>query len=214
MEFGLALVRLHLGNVSSLGSFSLHGGFGEAGKLDLLMVLHSSDATFNNVDVESHAGAGTLIRQALAEQRREDAERGAHTLKGVAAQIGATALSVRAELLERALHETAPANDLAVLLEELDQGLSPLVLALGQALAASPAAAAATAAGPRADAQWPDVRQRLRTLLAEDDAASLDLFLHHEAQARAALGPAFGGLAAAIRAFDFGRALQLLDAAG
>jgi two-component system sensor histidine kinase/response regulator len=55
--------------------------------------------------VEDQGDAVQHIRKALLDDRRRDAERMAHTLKGLARQIAAGELANAAETLERAIHD-------------------------------------------------------------------------------------------------------------
>ena len=81
---------------------------------------------------ERYGTADSTIATALAERRREDAEREAHSLRGLAANMGAEALSEAADALERAIREHQPTEwPLAALTLELAQVISGLKTALG-----------------------------------------------------------------------------------
>ncbi|MEN9314483.1 MAG: hypothetical protein RIS35_876, partial [Pseudomonadota bacterium] len=166
------------------------------------------------------------IGSAISEGRWEDAERAAHTLKGVSAQIGADAIRDTALRLERALRSIAglqgagaaippgpamPPGDLAPLLTTLDRSLTPLLDAIREALG-QPASGS-----PRAEADqeaWPRLRERLAALLADDDAGTGEFVDANEALIRQALGPAQQDFMDAVRNFDFPRALERLRQAG
>ena len=71
---------------------------------------------------------------ALAEGRRPDAERHAHTLKGVAGSLGAHQLQHEAGEVEAALRGGVVLPDLAAVLEPAERTLDALVAALVAAL--------------------------------------------------------------------------------
>ncbi len=152
----------------------------------------------------SQAQAAAQIAQALQAGDHATAERTAHTLKGVAGNIGASALQQAAGVLEAAIHAQQPC---AALLPPVQQQLDALVSALGTALPA-PAALAEADLAPLAP-----VLAQLRSLLAEDDSDAAELFQQHRTLLQAALGPAHTAMASAIAGFDFEAALLALDAA-
>ena len=76
--------------------------------------------------------APDVIRAALAEGREKDAERAAHTLKGVAGSIGARQLQAEAGAVEAALRRGAPAAEVAPLVDVAAATLGALLAALGR----------------------------------------------------------------------------------
>ena len=82
----------------------------------------------------SQAGAATDIRTALSDGRTADAERGAHTLKGVAGNIGARELQREAGELEAALRRGDPGALVAPLLDRTAQVLERLLAAIAGSL--------------------------------------------------------------------------------
>jgi two-component system sensor histidine kinase/response regulator len=118
------------------------------------------------------------------------AERLAHTLKGVAGNIGAKAVQAAAGALEKLIRERAGAGELDSAKQKVSAALDPLLAALATALSpvAPPAAAPvnATAASP---AQSREAAAELSRLLAESDPGATDFI---EAN-RAALQSLFGG---------------------
>ncbi len=139
------------------------------------------------------------------------AERLAHTLKGVAGQIGAPLLKGLAEQLEHAVHRHAAPEVLAPLQSATAACLTQLVKALVSHLPAPPATPLPVAVD--AD-QLAVVCASLARQLAEDDFSSARLLEESEALLRVGLGADFAPLAAAIRHFDFVAALACLkDAA-
>ena len=159
--------------------------------------------------VAAEQDAPARIAQALAAARTEDAERVAHTLKGVAAQIGAGPMSKLAAALERALHEGAGADLLNPLQGALAEQLPRLILAIAAQLPTDARPPNAPAAPTDTDAS---LRERLTALLEDDDATSVSFFEAHEVPLRVLLGERFGPVAEAISQFDLPAALQALQA--
>ena len=83
---------------------------------------------------KGHADATREIRSALAAGRDAEAERVAHTLKGVAGSIGARQLQHDAAELEVALRRGATSEDLEPLLDTVERTLDDLVGALARTL--------------------------------------------------------------------------------
>jgi two-component system, sensor histidine kinase and response regulator len=157
---------------------------------------------------EGQADIARDIRAALAEGRRADAERGAHTLKGVAGTIGARELQRQAAELEAALRQSATPEDVEPLLETAGGMLDDLISALLRTLPLDPKQ---TAAVPSVDAKvLATAVSGLDHLLSCDAAEAIDAF---EA-ARPILAAAFGERAAQIgqlvRRYQFEEALAAL----
>ena len=133
----------------------------------------------------------TQITEALAKDDIALAERLAHTLKGVAGNIGAKPVQTAAGTLEKLIRERAGAEEVASAKQQVAAVLDPLVTQL-QAALSSPApetpgpAAAAPAANP---AQSREAATQLTKLLAEFDPGAADFI---EAN-HAALRPLFAG---------------------
>ncbi|MDT7834674.1 hybrid sensor histidine kinase/response regulator [Aquabacterium sp. OR-4] len=157
--------------------------------------------------------------------------RAAHTLRGLAATLGAGALQARADQLEQAAR-AMNADDTAAALPPLDHELALLVNALTQLraqLATPPAAspmalpasattaanvttaageAHATAPGPALD--LPDLPALVR-LLQDSDSHALTWWQDHEAALRVQLPPVLlRRLSAAMSRYDFDAALEAL----
>ena len=116
----------------------------------------------------------------------ELAERTAHTLKGVAAQIGALLLRDAALRLEQVLRERRPAAELERLLEPAARQLSGLsALAARSARWGPPRPRPAE---PLDAAQWQILRARLLRLLEASDTDCPPPFGVSASQIRAALG--------------------------
>lgn len=148
------------------------------------------------------------IEGALLEGRRGEAERLAHTLKGVAGTIGALSLADAAAELERLLAAEAQQAVLKRALEACARHLDPLVEALAAWRLET------ESASPQVVVDLPDdaaaVLERLTRLLAEDDAASVDLFASHRALLEQVLPHGYRNLEQAMRRFDFESALNSL----
>lgn len=153
--------------------------------------------------------AGALAAAAEA-QDWPAAQRLAHTLKGVAGQIGAAPLSDMAEQLEAAIGRREPAASLDPLQREIAGHLRELTDAIASRLPEAQRAPAAAAV----DAKLFDaVCARLAQQLADDDFASGALLDENEAMLRAGLGEHFAGIAEAVHEFNFTAALDQLNEA-
>jgi two-component system sensor histidine kinase/response regulator len=157
--------------------------------------------------VNEQAGVGSAIRAALEHQDHASAARLAHTVKGVAGNLGATPLSRIAADLERAI----ATRDAAIADECLPRFLAELahaVDAVGRYLATSTESARLTPADP---GELLQLLTRLRQLLAANDGQSLDYFLEaRDRIAGAVSGAELEALQAAIGEFDFDVALEHL----
>ena len=80
--------------------------------------------------VADHADTPARLTQALNAADWTKAERYAHSLKGIAGQIGASQLRTRAETLEHAIRERQAPNRLATLLADLLNEFQPLMAAV------------------------------------------------------------------------------------
>lgn len=149
--------------------------------------------------------------EALAGPDAEAAMRFAHTLKGLAASLGADALMEAAKNLEFAHKDHQAAPELAeACLSRLEEVCAMLEKALGSAQPAQAAAPAAPAAGDSAAAS--ELVKKLRALLADDDAEAASLFQENEAALAQALpAPKLAAIKQAIAAYDFSEALAALD---
>ena len=158
--------------------------------------------------VASQGDFPAQLRAALAANQQESAERLAHSLKGLAGNLGATDLAAQAATLESAIKD-ARHDELDGLLAELQQSLEALVAAIN---AQFPAA-------PPHEWQAVDTEQllqlcrQLQRLFAEDDPRAGKLFDEQAELLRSAFTSEYAALAAAVRGFDFEQALALLQAA-
>ena len=146
------------------------------------------------------------MRNALALQDWEGAERAAHTLKGVSGNIGAAQVQADASALEAALGKQAGGDVLEPLLRATEQSLSALLAALQQALPQA----------QQVHASQSDIRgldslvEQLKALLAMDDAAAIDLFGANASLLKFAFPHTFSALESALSGYDFPKALEYL----
>ena len=138
---------------------------------------------------------GPAVGQTTAALTQGDvalAERLAHTLKGVAGNIGAKAIQAAAGAWEKLIRDRAPAKDLDAAKQRVEAELGPLVGQLRSALnSAAPATPAPTSVTPAAVdlAQTRDAAAQLTKLLSEFDPGAVEFI---EAS-QATLRPLFPG---------------------
>lgn len=163
--------------------------------------------------VSSQADAMARVRQALQAQDPGSAERYAHTLKGVAGNLGASALQQSADRLETALRQSAPEQTLNAAMEGTDTLLAQLVAALratpGLIEDAGTASSQQVSDADKATAK--QVARQIEQLLRQDDAQAAELWEAH-ARVLRTLYPEADKIGTAIQAFDFEDALALLEA--
>jgi PAS domain S-box-containing protein len=157
--------------------------------------------------VEGQRDTPNAIDQALRAGDADTAERLAHTLKGVAGNIGAMPLQDAAGELETALRGQAPREQIAACLAVVRAHLRTLVAGLAPQL--EKFVLPGEAAVPQGDA----VLQRLADLLAQDDPQAVDLLATHEPLVREQLGPQYAAVADVIGAYDFEAAVVALRTA-
>jgi signal transduction histidine kinase/DNA-binding response OmpR family regulator/HPt (histidine-containing phosphotransfer) domain-containing protein len=164
--------------------------------------------------VKSQEHSAEQIQQALRNADAGTAERLAHTLKGLAASMGAAPLRNLASELEHALHTGADAPALERLVAHTQQGLQALVSGLRATpgLIADTAAAVPLELSPTEQAEMQVVLQRLQQMLEQDDSEAQSLWEDHATGLRAVLQQA-AALEEAINGFDFEEALRLLQPA-
>lgn len=128
------------------------------------------------------------IGRALAAGDWAAAERLAHTVHGVAANLGARSVQAGAADLEQALRERAEAPTVAARQDAFQSKLDPFIARLRAALPPDPAAEAATdqVVDPQ---QMADVAAQMQGLLGRFDAAAAELFDTHRELFRALLSP-------------------------
>jgi HPt (histidine-containing phosphotransfer) domain-containing protein len=149
------------------------------------------------------------IRKALADEDRESAERLAHTLKGVAGNIGATGLQLLAAGSEKAIREGEPR---AAIDERLAALAIPLATLIAQLEGALPQETGKTVSGFDAK-RLKTVCDRLEALMADDDAQAADVLDENADILRKAFPAGFQAIDRAIRSFDYDAALVALRSA-
>ena len=161
--------------------------------------------------VSSQGDAATSLTGFLNSDNHGDAERVAHTLKGLAGTIGAPEIQRTALGIEEAIRSGAAISAILPQVEALRGPLARLVAALaGQLDAPGPEAPPAPAAeGPEVASLLAEIEQRL----AVGDPDVAELLKQHAAALETRLGTSYGIMAAAADDFDFEAALQALRAA-
>ena len=158
--------------------------------------------------VASQGDFPAQLRAAMAANQQESAERLAHSLKGLAGNLGAMDLAAQAAALESAIKD-ARHDELNTLLLELEQSLATLVTAIRTQF---PAQSLGTLQAVDAE-QLQQLCRQLQRLFAEDDPRAGKLFDEQAELLRSAFTSEYAALAAAVREFDFEQALALLQAA-
>ena len=153
-----------------------------------------------------YADTAARLRAALAAGDATLAHRIAHTLKGAAAMVEARGLRALALEVEQLLRAGAAAD--TALLDRLDAELARVIAAVTLRLAPDAGTPASGAA-----ALSDDDLAHLRSLLDLGDSGAQDLMAEKRAGLRARLGAArMAQLESAVTAFDYERALSVLDA--
>lgn len=138
----------------------------------------------------------------LASAQWPQAERLAHTLRGLSGTIGAAGVAELASVLERACHSQQSAAAQAAL-AALSEPLQSLLAQLPQP--------AAPIDGTSAGAALPDCLPQLRALLADSDGDCIALWEQHRAAFAAALPvDVVQQISHALENIDFDTALSLL----
>jgi two-component system, sensor histidine kinase and response regulator len=161
--------------------------------------------------VSKQRNAGAQIAAALGSGDRELAGRIAHTVKGVAGNLGIGSVQLAAEKVERAIREETPS--LATLLEEFGSTLVPMVRSIQTGLSeTAPATAIASGSRKEFDAEAATAAvARLRALIEASDRDAVDSFQAVEDALGGIIEKArLDGLRDALGDFDFDGALSVL----
>jgi two-component system sensor histidine kinase/response regulator len=161
--------------------------------------------------VASQADAASHMAECITHADTATAERMAHTLKGLAGNLGATLLQTSAEQLETALREQVPPEQVQQALEHSAAALQTLIRALHNVphlLPAPQPVLAGITAAQRLQALA--LTEQIKGLLQEDDARAQELWESH-ATVLAAVHARAQDIERAISAFDFETALDLLQ---
>jgi len=134
----------------------------------------------------TQASAAQRVAEALNANNGSEAQRIAHTVKGVAANLGATALAEAAAQLDRALQQGGAWD---VPLAHFDRTLEQTVSVIrSRAVTADQPEALPAAAAPAPQPADRAALERLTTLLAEGDGEAIELFRSLEASLQPRLG--------------------------
>jgi two-component system sensor histidine kinase/response regulator len=148
-----------------------------------------------------------MIVKSLDERDWITAERLAHTLKGLAGNIGAGNLQLLAEKLEIAIKQKRPRAEINLCLHVLNSPLSYLIDQLEiQLPAEQPKRVVAVDL-----ARLREVCDKLALLLADDDSQASDLMNENSDLLNAAFPAHYRQLSASMSAFDFETTLALLN---
>jgi len=156
---------------------------------------------------ESHASDMAQLREQLAASQFDAARQLAHSLKGVAATLGAYHLADQMARLEAALKQ--PGSDCDGLIDNIEAGLATLAAAI----LALPQRAVEVTSLPVDPIRLEQVMNELEHLLAQSDAHAGQLAADSRSLLRAALGEAGDELIRQIERFDYETALATLRAA-
>ena len=164
--------------------------------------------------VQGQASVVRDIEVARAAGQRVVAERLAHTLRSMAANIGAQGVSDQAMALEHAIRSRQPDSAVDALAAALQGSLDPLVRGL-QAWAQHnpPEATVAASAADLAEAAPARSVRRLRELLQNDDPAATEFLQHNSDVLKLALGNAFAQVELHTLNFDFEQGLAAMPGA-
>ncbi len=164
---------------------------------------------------EQQGPALDQISDALAKGDLPLAERLAHTLKGVAGNIGAKSIQAAAGTLEKLIREKAGSDKLDPAKQQVAAALDPLAdhlrAALTPASTATPTKAPASVANP---ARIREAAARLNTLLAEFDPGATDFIEANRADLQALFpGDAWQQFDALVQGYAFADAQAQLETA-
>jgi two-component system, sensor histidine kinase and response regulator len=156
--------------------------------------------------------AAARARAALEAGDGGSAERIAHTAKGVAGSIGAVGLAERAADLELALRGGRGRPEIDALLGSFSASLAATVAELDRSLPPEGDARGVTSGAAVDPAEAVALAGKLKVLLLGGDAEAAELFAGSESALEAAYPGVIAALRAAIKNFDFGQALEILEA--
>ena len=153
----------------------------------------------------------TQTREALGNSDLAQAQRLAHSLRGVAANLGAAHCADLAAQLEDAIRQKASLPALDLMLTALELHLTELNAGITAAMPAATLDPTATAQAPDT-AHWRGVCRALTELLAANDAQANALLEANATLVAMALGAGFAVLQQQVQDFDYSAALTTLKA--
>ena len=152
------------------------------------------------------ADAPVQIAQQLKAGDRASAERTAHTVKGVAANLGAKKVQAAASELEKALREGVDPGRQEVLLRQVSDILKPLVAGIQAALGDEPSGAAAVAVAVE-PAELRRVAGKMNQYLKDCDAAASGCLEEHRGALASLFNPdEFQKFEQQVQGYAFGEA--------
>jgi two-component system sensor histidine kinase/response regulator len=156
------------------------------------------------------AGAATEIAEALDRGDRQTAERTAHTVKGVAGNLGITDVHTSAQKLEKAIRENQ--NTIPALLDQFAITLRVHVAAISEVLSVTRPESPIAPAQPFDPERATQAVSRLKTLLEASDADAQDAFNDLQVAVGSAVEKSrLDELNDTINNFEFEQALAKLD---
>jgi signal transduction histidine kinase/DNA-binding response OmpR family regulator/HPt (histidine-containing phosphotransfer) domain-containing protein len=158
---------------------------------------------------DSQADFCEQFKQAQHGDDKEATARCAHTLKGVAGNVGAKGIQRTAAALEQACKESVPAEQLEQLLAAVEQEITPVISALSSLDRVDTSTGDEQALDPK---KFSNLLTRLKTLLEEDDAEATEVI--EELQDLPGIGihsAMLKQLITAVEAYDFEAGLELLS---
>ena len=164
----------------------------------------------------SEAGTDPVgnVRGLLESSAQVEAERAAHTLKGVAASLGAKAVAAVAGTLEKSLRQGFERSEWEPLLGGLAAELNPLLARLRGALGPEAMPARGQLAGEEELARLPEVVVQLARYLRESDANTHECLESNRAVVSTLFsGEDFESFAAEVNGYAFGEAAASLEKA-
>ena len=156
--------------------------------------------------MHDHRNAASQISKALGVRDRQVAERLAHTLKGVAGNIGAMALQGLVGELEDLIRANTASDALVEPLAAVQQSLEIIVHGLEAALPANVEPKPVEVNMQQVAA----VCDQLADLLSDDDSYATEVFALHAGMLKKGIGRRYFDLEEAMNNYDYERALQLL----
>jgi len=158
---------------------------------------------------ESQAGFEAAFHQSQSDDDPDAATRTAHTLKGLAANIGAKVIQEAAYSLESACKEGVAADKIELLLEEVMKALTPVIAGLSVLDTLAPKADSAKDEVLDQE-QLKKVLEDLRLLLEDDDTASMGVVDKlEEMRGMGRYASIIKKLSLAVGEYDFDEALEI-----
>ncbi len=164
--------------------------------------------------VSTESSFAQRMQKALSSHDMATAELLAHTLKSVAAQIGAEEIRALAQQLEQAIRERKALPQVRRAVEQIAQALSTLIAAINAKIYVDRDKPMTANVEVQIDvATLTDICQQLAVQLKNADFKSSHFLDTHERYLAAAFGDRFGPISQAVYNFDYAEALALLSEA-